>query len=469
MAHNRRNDFLIPTLAVLFDVAAIELSFILSYWLRFNTTLFEFLPLTEGMPPLRSYILGSMFIIPVWLLLFQSRKMYGARRNIDLTDELANIVKVVTIGMLVVMSVAFFYRAFSYSRIVFGLLWVVAIATVFSGRFLLHQIEKTLYRRGRELRNAVIIGRNATAERIFSILHQHPLLGYRMVGYFADTPSPALQELRYLGSFKEVPESLVNHDVELALISIDRDEHAELSEIVRECEGLSVEFMMVPDALELMTGGARMREIEGVPFITLKGVPMTTWGLILKRAFDLIVSGFLLLLASVPMLLTAIAIRLTSKGDVFYRQERVGLDGVRFAMLKFRSMRVDAEEDTGPVWASDHDRRRTRLGTLLRKTSIDELPQLFNVLKGDMSLVGPRPERPHFVNQFKTLIPKYLDRHRVKTGITGWAQVNGLRGNTSLEERVKYDLYYIENWSMWFDIKILFRTVRALFSVRHVH
>jgi exopolysaccharide biosynthesis polyprenyl glycosylphosphotransferase len=227
--------------------------------------------------------------------------------------------------------------------------------------------------------------------------------------------------------------------------------------------------MMVPDALEMMTGGARMREIEGIPFITLKSVPMTTWGRMLKRSFDIVVSGLLLLLLSIPMVLAALAIKVGSKGSVFLRQERVGIDGKKFEMLKFRSMGVGAEAASGPVWAKDGDPRRTAVGKFLRKTSMDELPQLINVLKGEMSLVGPRPERPFFVEQFKSLVPKYLDRHRVKTGMTGWAQVNGLRGNTSLEERVKYDLYYVEHWSMWFDIKILFKTVGALFSTKHVH
>ncbi|MBI3765627.1 MAG: sugar transferase [Ignavibacteriales bacterium] len=196
---------------------------------------------------------------------------------------------------------------------------------------------------------------------------------------------------------------------------------------------------------------------------------MTTWGRIIKRMFDVVVSTFLLILFSPVLIVAAILIKLDSRGPVFFKQERIGMDGTQFDILKFRSMRVGAEKDTGPVWAKEEDPRRTAIGKFLRKTSLDEFPQLFNVLKGEMSLVGPRPERPFFVEQFKNHVPKYLDRHRVKTGMTGWAQVNGLRGNTSLEERIKYDIFYIENWSLGFDVKILFRTIQALLSTKNVH
>jgi exopolysaccharide biosynthesis polyprenyl glycosylphosphotransferase len=212
-----------------------------------------------------------------------------------------------------------------------------------------------------------------------------------------------------------------------------------------------------------------VREIEGIPFLRLKGVPMTTWGRILKRTFDAGIAAILLLLFSPVLLAIALLIKLDSRGPVLFRQERIGIDGRNFDMLKFRSMKAEAESKSGPVFAREDDPRRTAIGTFLRKSSLDEFPQLINVLRGEMSLVGPRPERPFFVDRFKDNVPKYLDRHRVKTGMTGWAQVNGLRGNTSIEERIKYDVYYIENWSLWLDVKILLRTVRALFPSKHAY
>jgi len=472
MARPRRNDFIIPTLAVVFDCLAIEGAFLASYWLRFHTTLFANLPLTEDQPPLDAYVFGSYFVIPVWLLLFRGKSMYGARRNVPLSDEFLNIVKLVTFGMLVVMSAAFFYRAFSYSRVVFGLLWLTAIICLTFGRALLLEIERSLYIRGRELRNAVIIGSNATANRIFETLNNHPLLGYRLEGYFAETHvagESALSAARHLGTIAEVPSKLVSEHIELVMMAMDAEDHEVISRVVNECEGVNVEFLMVPDILELMAGNFMVREIEGIPFLRIKGVPMTTWGRILKRSFDAAVAALLLLLFSPVLLLITLLIKLDSRGPVLFRQERIGLDGKNFDMLKFRSMKVEAESKSGPVFAKEDDPRRTAIGAFLRKTSLDEFPQLINVLRGEMSLVGPRPERPFFVDRFKDLVPKYLDRHRVKTGMTGWAQVNGLRGNTSIEERIKYDVYYIENWSLWFDVKILLKTVRALFPSKHAY
>ena len=472
MAHPRRNDFLIPTLAVLFDSIAIECSFLLSYWLRFDTTVVKALPIAEAAPPLGAYVFGSLFVVPVWLFIFRSRGMYGARRNIALADEFTTIVKLVTFGMLVVMSGAFFYRAFSYSRVVFGFLWITATVSITVGRVLLFKIEKALYRSGRELRNAVVIGSTETANRIFETFHNHPLLGYRLEGYFADVPSvqgSPLSQAHYFGPVADAPPKLLSEHIELVLMAVAAEDHKNMSWLVNECEGVNIEFLMVPDILELMAGHVFVREIEGIPFIKIKGVPMTTWGRILKRSFDIVVSSILLALFSPLFLIIEMIIKLESRGPVFFRQQRIGLDGRMFEMLKFRSMQVEAESESGPIFAREDDPRRTHVGTVLRRTSMDELPQLMNVLKGEMSLVGPRPERPFFVDRFKDLVPKYLDRHRVKTGMTGWAQVNGLRGNTSLEERIKYDVYYIENWSLWFDIRILMKTIGAFFPARDAY
>ncbi len=484
MARPRRNDFLIPTLGVLFDGIAIELAFLFSYWLRFRTTYFSFLSLSESTPPLEAYILGSLVIIPLWWIVFNSRSMYGARRNVAVGDEFLNVVKLVTVGMLIVMSAAFFYRAFSYSRIVFGMLWIFSIAFIFLERLLVFQIEKVIYAKGKELRNAVIIGSGRTANKIYETLHNHPMLGYKFVGYFGETECDnalPLSKEKYLGKLTHVHLEIEKHYVELALVALHLDEHKDLTGLLRDCEGDNVEFLMVPDILELMASEMRVKEVEGIPFIKIKGVSMTTWGRIIKRAFDLVFGLILVALSSWLLVVIAIAIKLGSKGPVFFLQERVGFDGEPFMMMKFRSMIVDAEKhDVPSVMGGKSEPLNTDMkishksvprldiayctpiGRFLRRSSLDELPQLFNVIKGEMSLVGPRPERMFYVEKFKDVIPKYLDRHRVKTGMTGWAQIHGLRGDTSLEERIKYDLYYIENWSLMLDIRILFRTVGAV-------
>jgi exopolysaccharide biosynthesis polyprenyl glycosylphosphotransferase len=250
--------------------------------------------------------------------------------------------------------------------------------------------------------------------------------------------------------------------IQAALITLTHNEQEDLVELLRNTEGKNIEFLMVPDLLELMTSRIRIQELHGIPFMKLKDVPMTSWNHIIKRIFDISVAATVLAAVSPLMLLIAVLTKATSKGPIFYFQERVGLDGKNFQLIKFRSMRVDAEKASGPVRNKKGDIRTTGIGKILRRTSLDELPQLWNVLLGQMSIVGPRPERPFFVEQFKGKIPKYLERHRVKVGMTGWAQVNGLRGDVPIELRTKYDIYYVENWSLVFDLKIILKTIRAV-------
>ncbi len=462
----RKGDILIPFLTVLGDSLAIEFSFLFSYWLRFRSPFFEFVGLQRiDPPPLNGYLAGSFFIIIVWLLLFNARKMYRARRNVSFADELLGVVRVVSLGMLIVMSAAFFYRDFSYSRVVFGLLWCTSTATIFVGRTLVHALERSLYRKGKHLQYAVILGNNGLAHQVYSRLNGHPAFGIHIVGYFGEGKAHeelTLASAEYLGTLADAAEFIRRQHIELVFIALRTNDHTELFEVIGECEGVNVEFMMVPDMLEVLTSQMKVMELEAIPFLKIKSIPLTFWGRIVKRVFDIAISFSLLLVCSPVMLLVAILIKLSSRGNVLFTQERVGLDGSSFTMYKFRSMKSGSEmtDDSAGLGIRD-DPRRTGIGKFLRKTSLDELPQLWNVLKGDMSLVGPRPERIQYVEEFQSAVPKYLDRHRVKTGMTGWAQVNGLRGDTSIEERVKYDLYYVENWSLTFDIKILLRTLRA--------
>jgi len=466
-----RADFVIPLLLVLLDALAIESAFLASYALRFHTGVFDALGFVkENAPPIQGYVLGSFVVIVVWLMLFDSRNMFAARRNVTLADELLNIVRVVSLGMLIVMSAAFFYRGFSYSRVVFGLLWGTAIVFVFAGRFGVRLYERSLYRRGRHLQPAVIFGNNGVAGDVYQRLNHHASFGIAIAGYFADTPADSSQPLAaapYLGTLHEAPAFIREHRIRLGFIALQFHEHDDFLDLVAGCEGVNIEFMMVPDMLGVLTSQVKVRELEGIPFLKIKGIPLTAWGHVTKRLFDVAVSGLTLLLLSPILLVIAVAIRLDSTGPVLFRQQRAGLDGKPFTMYKFRSMRAGSEKfDAQAGLGVKNDPRRTRIGKLLRRTSLDELPQLLNVLRGEMSLVGPRPERSRFVQEFGAVVPQYLDRHRVKTGVTGWAQVNGLRGDTSIEERVKYDLYYIENWSLAFDIKILLRTIRAAFASR---
>ena len=471
---SRRGDFLIPFITVVFDSLAIEFSFFFSYWLRFQSALFaSYGFVSTNAPPIKGYLIGSLFILMVWLLLFEARNMYGARRSVSLSDEFFNVVKVVSLGMLVVMSTAFFYRDFSYSRVVFGLLWITSIVTASSGRVAVQWFERRLYRKGRNLQYTIIIGNDGLANEVYSRLNGHPSFGFHVIGYFADAPAHEelyLSQAVHLGAIKNAPQYIKEENLELVFIALRAEEHQTMFTLINECEGVNVEFMMVPDVLEIMTSQVRVKELEGIPFLRIKSIPLTFWGRCAKRSFDIVVSGLLLLASSPVWLIVMVLIRLNSKGPIFFIQDRIGLDGRKFRMYKFRSMKVGAERlDDQAGLGIVNDRRRTWLGVWLRKFSLDELPQFFNVLKGDMSLVGPRPERTRYVEKFSDAVPKYLDRHRMKTGVTGWAQVNGLRGDTSIEERTKYDLYYIENWSLAFDIKILLRTVKAALMAKEAN
>jgi Undecaprenyl-phosphate glucose phosphotransferase len=253
------------------------------------------------------------------------------------------------------------------------------------------------------------------------------------------------------------------------IIALPEASHDEILPLISDCRQERVTIKVFPDVFQIIASEVSVADLGGLPLLTVRDIALRGWKLTLKRAMDLLVSAVGLVLLSPFMLLLALLIKLDSKGPVFYTQERMGLDSVPFQMIKFRSMKVGAEDETGPVWATKEDPRCTRMGAFLRRFSLDELPQLINVLLGEMSLVGPRPERPIFVEQFKQLVPRYMERHQEKAGMTGWAQVNGLRGDTSIVERTKYDLYYIENWSILFDIKIILKTFLLIFTDRNAY
>lgn len=472
MNRPRRNDLLIPFLTFFLDVAAFESAFLLSYWFRFYSPLTEYFEITLGVPPIQSYITASFIFIPVFLLVFRTRKLYGARRNTHLSDEFFVLVRLITIGMMIMMSASFFYREFSFSRGVFILLWIVSISTVTTGRLIVLRFEQWLYRRGKELKSIVIVGRNKTAEQLFQLFTHRRTLGYEVLGYYADASADGSSQLascRYLGTVTNLSNDILPLRIQCAIVALSHHEQEMLLDLLRNTEGQNIEFMMVPDMLELMTSRIRIQEIEGIPLLTVKDIPMSTWNRILKRSFDIVFSFIALFIALPVMVVIAVIIKVTSHGPIFFIQERIGLDGITFPLIKFRSMRIDAEKHTGPVRNRKEDNRATIIGRILRRTSLDELPQLFNVFFGQMSIVGPRPERPYFVEQFKSNIPKYLERHRVKTGMTGWAQVNGMRGDVPIEDRTKYDIYYVENWSLVFDVKIILKTIRAVIFAKDAY
>jgi exopolysaccharide biosynthesis polyprenyl glycosylphosphotransferase len=464
MPNKRRQDFLIPLLTVLADAFALEASFLFSYWLRFLPSFSQFIPIQYGVPPLEEYIKSSFVIIPIWLLLFQNRGLYRPRRASSFSDEFFAVVRVIIVGMIVTMACSFLYRSFSYSRVVFGIIGITTVVFISISRFAIMKFEQWWYSRGNDLKRVILVGTSNAAKNVFESLTLRRSLGYEALGYCSvnGINEDAMPRIPCLGSISSVPDLIKSQNVDVVLIALDEEEHSYLYNLVRDCQGLNVEMMMVPDILELMTSLVQIKHIEGIPFLGIKSPALSTWNSIIKRTFDIVFALSILIVASPLFLIIAILIKLDSRGPILYFQERIGYYGEIFRVIKFRSMNANAERTTGPVWSKKDDSRTTRVGRFLRRCSLDELPQFVNVIKGDMSIVGPRPEREHFVEQFKKEVPRYLERHRVRTGMTGWAQVNGLRGNASITERTKYDIFYIENWSLTFDVKIILKTIHAV-------
>jgi Undecaprenyl-phosphate glucose phosphotransferase len=308
-----------------------------------------------------------------------------------------------------------------------------------------------------------VIGAGHAGTDIAQKLLSHRELGFRVAGFLDDDPSlqgRRLFDVPVLGRLPDVAEVLERERIDQVVIALPLEAHKKILRILDQVSSSCVEVRLVPDILQYATLRATLEDLDGTPMINLSQVPLQGWQSLAKRGMDLLISSAAMLVLMPFLPLVALAIWLEDRGPIFYRQERMGLDGRPFQMIKLRSMRVDAEASTGPIWAVEQDPRRTRLGSFLRRTSLDELPQLWNIFKGEMSIVGPRPERPAFVSEFKHKIPNYMLRHRVKSGMTGWAQVHGWRGNTSIKKRIQYDLYYIENWSLKLDLKILWMTLR---------
>lgn len=457
-------EVLVPLLTIFSDAVSIFSAFAISYWLRFLSPFVQYLGGHTTQPPIIGYLLFALFTIPVAIFIFQQRKMYRIKRNVFIFDEFFIVIKYVSIYIIFCMSLIFFYRDFPYSRMVFGLIWVIAIILMTIGRYLLIKYEKNLYNKNIGVVNVAIFGMNEMAMKIYDQFVKDKYVGYNVVGYFTyDSAENWLEGRKFLGKYEEIPKIIREKEIEKILIVLPSEKHILLEELIKMCEGINIEFMLAPDFIEMITSHIRIEEVNGIPFMKLKSVPMNIWNRFVKRTFDVVASFFILTMISPIMIALSIIIKVTSKGPLFYKQERVSIDGKKFEMLKFRSMKIDAEKG-GPQMTTLDDNRYTPIGKTLRKYSLDELPQFINVLKGDMSIVGPRPEREHFINTMKDTINKYLERHRVKSGITGWAQVNGLRGtDTPLQTRIEYDIYYIENWSLVFDIKIIIKTIKEMF------
>jgi Undecaprenyl-phosphate glucose phosphotransferase len=445
------------------DLLVVAASWLCAYWLRFYVIGPALV--TPEVPPLRHYLVHLVPILVVWAFAFRWFGLYRPRRIGSHLSEWTDIAKASTLGVLVVVAIMqFAFHGHDYSRVV--TLYFLALSIV--GASLLRagfrEVLRVARRHGFNLRRAVVVGGGRPAADVLAMLARRVDLGIQVIGVLADKADADTLRGPRLGGFEDVRAILDHHQVDVVFVALPHAEHGRLAGILADIGDDPVAIHLVPDVYGLASLRGGVEEFEAIPFIHLRQSPLHGWNLVFKRAFDIGVGGAALVAAAPVMLAIALAVRVGSHGPALLRQERMGLDGRRFELLKFRTMRADAEADTGPVWARPDDARRTALGALLRRFNLDELPQLLNVLRGEMSLVGPRPERPVFVEEFRRRIPGYMLRHKVKAGMTGWAQVNGWRGDTSLEKRIEYDLFYIERWSLLFDVKILVMTLYRGFT-----
>ena len=469
-------------LLLLSDFVAVNLASIFFLWMKFvGGTLANVEASWQRLHPqlqtgptiwytLNYYLFDALPAICIcWLLLFLFYGLYSSSQSTSRFDEALSVAKVVTLGTALVFAATFDpAHPFPYTRALMFSYWLGLIGLVAGGRFAVRSFERQLLVRGIGRRHTVIVGIDARGARLLNDLRLSPAQGYEVVG-FVRAPSEESREevdgIPVLGEVDDLGRIIADHHVEVVLIALQSNSHQEILEIVGAAEGQPVSFSITPDLYDIVTGHVRTQQIYGVPLMELRPELMSTWEQTFKRLIDVSVS--LLILAGLSPLWLAIAliIKLTSRGPVFFRQERTGENGRTFIMYKFRSMRTNAEQKTGPVWVKEEDPRVTSIGRILRALHLDEVPQCINFLKGDMSLIGPRPERPFFVEQFRREIPFYMRRFNVKPGLLGWAQskhefdLNSKDLVGIARERLEYDLYYIENMSLKLDFKIVLQTV----------
>ncbi|HZY10177.1 MAG TPA: sugar transferase [Bacteroidota bacterium] len=449
----------IPTIIV--DFIAINIVWSVYYWIRVRSGW-----LTYSMEP--DFMIPMIAVCLFWILIYFFFGLYRSWHLKSRLDEFIAIFKATSFGVLILFFAIFVddrgIGSPLHARFQIAIYWLLMVIFIGSGRFIQHTFQRRLLIAGVGLRNTLIVGFEEKAKELFKTLQQYPALGYKVIGFVpvgGGSEYQVSQDTPIVGGSNELPELINRYRIQDVIIALDSTDHDKLLDIIALCNSHDVSMKIIPDLYDMISGQSRTNQIYGLPLIEIMPELMPTWERAVKRALDILISATVLLLGLPIWLLVALAIKLDSKGAIFYTQERVGRDEKHFRIIKYRSMFESAEQDSGPVWADKEDPRITRVGRVLRSLRLDEIPQLINVLEGDMSLVGPRPERPYFVEQLSKEIPLYKRRLKVRPGITGWAQVK-LKYDESIDDvrkKVQYDLSYIENMSLRMDFKILFNTI----------
>lgn len=457
----RENQRVLNLAMVLLDVVVVILSLIISWWLRFKTTMFG--PI-GGHLPIENYILFLIFaVIPVYLILYFSFGLYKPRRTYkSIFSEATQIIKVNIVAFVVLVAILFILNQPDFSRIMLFLLSVVASVIGIMERFVIRNFLKKIRINNKNLKHILIVGDNDLAYTFACRIRNNPYLGFDISGFLgrSEHVGMEIEGSEIIGSFEDLDMILDNNTFDRVVLAIPLKYYYKLNELVESCERVGIKAEVIPDYIRYFPAQPSVDMIEDIPIINIRYVPLDDpFNRTLKYISDYLISIIAIIITSPIMIGTAIAIKLTSPGPIIFKQERIGFQGEPFKMYKFRSMRVQPLDDEASKWTTKDDPRKTKVGNFIRRTSIDELPQFFNVLKGDMSVVGPRPERPYFVEEFRKEIPKYMVKHQVRPGITGWAQIHGCRGDTSINKRIEYDIEYVENWHMGLDLGIMIKTV----------
>jgi exopolysaccharide biosynthesis polyprenyl glycosylphosphotransferase len=449
------------------DAVASNVAMLSAFFLRFQL---QIIPLTKGQQDFGTYLKLLPIVTIVFPLAFAVQGLYRIRPTRSKTEEWLSVAMGSVVATVVLSGVLLWVRPGSpdalYSRATLGIFLVCAMLFTILGRALVRAVIEQRHRAGKDLDRVLIAGSGDLARAVVDRVNAHrDQLGFHIAGYLRNGEEAKLDPLPCLGTIDDAARVVREHAIDHVFVALPHASSEAMTALLDRLVRVCLSIHVVPDLLQFMVLRSRVEDIDGLPTINLSETPLEGWSRFAKRGFDLAIAAAALLVFSPVMLAVAVAIWLEDRGPIFYRQVRMGLDGKSFEILKFRSMRVGAENETGAKWAERDDPRRTKVGRLIRAWSLDEFPQLFNVLLGDMSVVGPRPERPQFVEQFRAEFPQYMLRHKVRAGMTGWAQVHGWRGNTSIRMRIEHDLYYIENWSLMLDMKILFMTL--VHGLRH--
>ncbi len=450
---------LFEVLFAIADLVVVSLAWLIAYWCRFSLDL---IPIEKGIPDIKHYYTMLIYIWIIWFFVFRKMGLYRAMRGVRPIREMWRLINANFLGVLLLIAATYLImeKRVPFSRMVFVYFLVLASSMTMIARTILRATLREIRRRGYNLRYMLLVGSGAVAGDIASRVRENNELGIQMVGCLSKDgkESEGAGGVPIIGSYADLSNVLSTMDLDQVVVALPLEDNIYLPQIMETTHQCLADVKIVPDLYKFISLGGSIDEFEGLPVISVQESPLEGFNLKIKRVFDLFFASFGLLLLSPFLILIALLVKATSRGPVFYRQERVSYDGTPFKIYKFRTMRIDAESK-GPGWTTKDDPRVTPIGQFLRSTSIDEFPQLINVIKGDMSLVGPRPERPVFIQEFRKKIPLYYLRHKVPAGMTGWAQVNGWRGDTSIDKRIECDLFYIENWTLLFDLKILFLTV----------